>query len=206
MCMITKDKVLTHLLLQNKLSQNFVAENNSNLLFFIILWVRNLGSTQQGSSVDHKVSSGVIHLAASYWHLGWANSPRISEWGASCLQLLHRASPCGHLGHSWEPRLVALLTSLLASRERRHGSYSFSEDLASEVPEVPFAKFCGSKHFQGQPKSRAGKETLSPLLMGGPYVSTGRGRIVGSHLWRCTTTNSGLRIVGKRCPQNLGTF
>lgn len=62
-----------------------------------------------------------------------------------------------HLGHSWEPRLTALLTSLLASRERRCRSYHFSEDLVLDVPEVPFAKFCGSKHIQGQPKSRGRK-------------------------------------------------
>lgn len=91
---------------------------------------------------------------------------------------------------------MALLISLLASRERRHRSYHFSEDLALEVPEVPFAKFYGSKHIQGQLKSRGRKrDSVSPPdgrnLCKDREGKNGWGPTLETHYYKQWTENCG---------------
>ena len=152
--MITKHKISIYLLLCNKPSQNFVSSNNNNLLFFTVLWVRNLGRTWLGSSFDYEASHGVIHLAAFCWCLGWAKRPTIPE-------SMSAASPRNYLGHSmW----AVLLTSLLASRERRSRSYHLS---GLRSPRMFFLPNCmGQSKSKDSPNQEEGIEILSPPLNG----------------------------------------
>lgn len=101
----------------------------------------------------------VIHLTAFCWCLGLAKHPTIPE-------SVSAASPCSYLGHSmWiacEPTLAALLTSLLASKERSH---HFSGLRSPRIFFLPNS--IGQRKSKDSPNQGEGIEILSPCLDGG---------------------------------------